>query len=93
VARPFELACSINTVGATSFAVFAKGGYRAASGVGYCRERDAAIEHDEPYRKQHRTRPCKGRKDGAPSVLMAPTKGRATRPFSMFKPRLSLPGK
>jgi hypothetical protein len=38
------------------------------------------LRRDKPFRRQHRTRPCKKRKDGAPSSQMAQAvKGWATR--------------
>lgn len=61
-------------LGAPLFALSAKGGHDAA--------RSAAFDSGEiPWCRQHRTRPCTKRKDGAPTVLVMPRgfKGRATR--------------
>jgi hypothetical protein len=63
VARAFDLAGAINTAGAPSFAHFAKGGNleRMRHGVAGNGERTNVVS-------AARTRPCKKRKDRAPSA-------------------------
>ena len=63
MAQAFDLASATTKMGAPSFAHVAKGGHDAASSAGF--------EHEEISRhKQHRTRPCRKRKSGAPTVMI-----------------------
>ena len=65
VAQARDLAGAKNIVGAPSFAHFAKGG-----NLEHMRDR---VAQPQNLCRQHRTRPCKKRKDGAPSAPMAHT--------------------
>ena len=60
VAQARDLAGAKNIVGAPSFAHFAKGG-----NLEHMRDR---VAQPQKLCRQHRTRPCKKRKDGAPSA-------------------------
>src|SRR5580698_2588120 len=62
VARPFDHSDAPNKVGAPLFAFFAKGGRDAACSADF----DIA---QIQYFKQHHTRPCQQRNDGAPTLI------------------------
>ena len=62
VARPLDHSDATNKVGAPLFAFCAKGGRDAACSADF----DIA---QVQYYKQHHTRPCQQRKDGAPTVI------------------------